>query len=56
MPIIARKMLKNSAFLVKKTASTATSATLLSPLLSPLNILYIRDLTPKVTVVTVKIK
>ena len=38
-----------------KTAFTATSATLLPPLLPPLNILYIRCLTLKVAVVAVKI-
>ena len=34
--------------------SSATSATLLSPLLPPLNTLYIRYLSPMVTEVTVK--
>ena len=35
--------------------SSATSATLLSPLLPPLNTMKIRVLTPKVAVVAVKI-
>lgn len=34
---------------------TVTSVTLLSPLLSPLNTLYINSLSPKVTEVTVKL-
>ena len=49
-------MLKKKGVFCEKTVSTVTFITLLSPLLSPLNLLYIRDLTPKVTVVTVKIK
>ena len=47
---LLKEMLKMTIFL----GFTVTSATLLPPLLPPLKLLYIRDLSPKVAEVAVK--
>ena len=46
---------RNMQIFASKMPSTATVVTLLPPLLPPLNNLYLRILTSKVAVVTVKI-
>ena len=55
MLVIAQKMLKKEPFLSKKRPSSATTVTLLPPLLPPLNPMIINYLNPKVAVVAVKL-
>ena len=50
MLVIAQKMLKKEPFLSKKRPSSATTVTLLPPLLPPLNPMIINYLNPKVAV------